>query len=106
MPPVEPTGVGAQQPFHARDQIGLGRFDREMKMIGHQAIRMDFPAGLAASLAKGFQPQLAILVILEDGLAAVAAVHHVVKCARIFNSEFAGHLRMLERSVALVMCKK
>ena len=31
LPPFEAAGVGAQKPFHARDQIRLGRLDHQMK---------------------------------------------------------------------------
>ena len=39
----------------------------------------------------GFNETTAIQVVLEEGFAAVAAVHHVVDRAGIFDAKFAGH---------------
>jgi len=38
MPAIEPAGVGAQEPFHADDQVGLGGFGRQLKVAIHQTI--------------------------------------------------------------------
>ena len=43
VPAVEAAGVGAQKPFHPGDEVGQRRFQNEMKMILHQAIRVDLP---------------------------------------------------------------
>src|SRR6266545_5137101 len=45
---VEPARVSAQKPFHARNQVGMGRFEHQVKMIRHEAIGMNLPARLAA----------------------------------------------------------
>jgi hypothetical protein len=47
MPAIEPSGVGAEEPFHARHQRGLGRLDDQMEVIGHQAVGMNLPFGLS-----------------------------------------------------------
>ena len=70
---VEP--ISAQQPVHPHHQIGLGRFDHQMKMVARQAIRMRPPAGLLTGLRQRLQQPLPILVILEDGRAPVAPIH-------------------------------
>ena len=62
-----------------------------MKMIRHQAIRMDLPTRLGARLPERFQKALPIRVIFENGFAAVAAIHDVVNRAWILDSELAGH---------------
>lgn len=36
---VEPPGVGAGEPLHPGHQVGLGRLDGRMKMIGRLGIR-------------------------------------------------------------------
>ncbi len=41
---VEPARVSAQKPFHARNQVRLGRFDHQVKMIRHEAVGMNLPA--------------------------------------------------------------
>ncbi len=91
VPPIEAAGVGPQQPFHARDQRGLRGLDDQMNMIGHQAIGMHLPKRLLAGFAQGPQKILVIRLALENRLAAVAAIHHVVDCAGILNSELSRH---------------
>ena len=36
MPAIEPSGVSAEEPFHARHQLGLGRLGDEVKVISHR----------------------------------------------------------------------
>ena len=93
MSPVEPAGVSAQKPFHSCDQIGLRRLNHQMKMIGHQTIRMHLPARLEAGLAQCAQESLAVGVILEDRLTAIPSVEDVIKGSRILDSQLARHER-------------
>jgi hypothetical protein len=57
--------------------------------------RVNPPAGLAARLAQRAQERLPVGVVLEDRLAAVAPVHHVVDRAGIFDAQRAGHPRIV-----------
>src|SRR5208337_906095 len=91
VPPVEPGRVGAQQPLHARDQIGLRRFHNQMKMVAHQTPGMHLPAGLAASLARRLREPSPVRLIPHDVLAPVPAVHHMINRAGIFQPELARH---------------
>jgi hypothetical protein len=52
---------------------------------------MDLPAGFAAGFAERLQELLPVVVIPEDGIAAVSPVHHVINCARIFHPQLACH---------------
>jgi hypothetical protein len=63
--PIIPLRAGAQEPFHAGDECGLGRLDDQVKMIGHQTPAVDQPAGFLTGLAQGLQEGLAVRVILE-----------------------------------------
>jgi len=49
------------------------------------------PASLGANGRQGFDERLAILIFLEDGFAAVAAVEDVIDCTGILDAKFAGH---------------
>jgi hypothetical protein len=91
VPPVEPSGVGAQKPFHARHQICPGCFHHQMKVIGHQTKGMDLPAGFAAGFPQRLDEPLPILLIPEYRFAPVAPVHYVINRTGIFHSELAGH---------------
>jgi hypothetical protein len=52
VPPVEARGIGAQEPFHAGYQVGFWRFNHQMKVIGHQAIRVQLPIGFIAAFTQ------------------------------------------------------
>ncbi len=52
---------------------------------------MDLPLRLGASLTEAVKESLAVLVIGEDGLAAIAAVHDVIDGTRIFQAQLACH---------------
>ena len=60
-------------------------------MIGHEAIGMNLPTGLDAGLTQRSQEALAVSVILENGFAAVAAIHDVIDRARILDSQLPSH---------------
>jgi hypothetical protein len=57
-----------------------------MKMIPHQTPRLHLPARLDANLPERFQKPLPIRVILENLLAPIPAIHHVINRAGIFHS--------------------
>ncbi len=101
MPSVEPGGVGAQKPRHARDQVSLGRLDHQMKMISHQAEGVDLPIRFGAGLTQGFKKPFPIPVIVEDGFAPVPAIHHMVDCAFVFNTQMARHARGIQQTCKL-----
>ena len=90
VPPVEARGVSAEEPLHARDQIGLGRFHDQMKMIVHETIGMHLPVGLGARLRQRLQEQLLILLRLEDRLAAVPPVEEVIDRTAYSTRSFLG----------------
>jgi hypothetical protein len=66
---------------------------------------MDLSGGLGACLGQGLQEAAAVEVVLEDGFAAVAAVHDVIDGARIFDAEFASHAGKLAAAAGRVKCK-
>ena len=62
-----------------------------MKMIRHEDVGVDLPAGLGASLGEGFDEALVIRLVQADRFAPVAAIHDVVNRTEIFDSQLAGH---------------
>jgi hypothetical protein len=62
-----------------------------MKMIRHEDVGVNLPAGLAARLTQRLDEALLIRVVFEDGFAPVPAIHDVVNRARILDSQLAGH---------------
>ena len=63
----------------------------EVDVIGHQAIGVNLPAGLGASLPQRRKEKFPVLIILEDGFPPVSAIHHVIYRAGILDSQLARH---------------
>ena len=82
---VEADGVGAEEPFHGRNEIGLRCFEGEVKMVWHEAEGMQQPAGFGAGFIESVEKELAILVAAKDWLSAITAVHEVITRAGEFN---------------------
>ena len=88
---IESTGVGAQQPLHPGNQVGLGGLDHQVKVVGHQAERVHLPVGLGTALAQGFQETLPVSIVLEDGIPPIPTIHHMINGSFIFDSQLARH---------------
>jgi hypothetical protein len=91
VPVIHANGVSAQQPSHPRHQVGFRRLDYQMKMIAHEAIRMNLKAGFLTRLRQGFQEILTIHIVQENVLAAISAAHEVVDGPLILHSHFTRH---------------
>jgi hypothetical protein len=88
---IEAYSVGAEQPFHAGDQIRLRSLDHEMKMIGQQAIGMDPPARLLACLAKSREESPVIVLVRENRFTAIASIDQVVTGSGNLNAQWPRH---------------
>ena len=75
---VTGAGVGAEAPFYADDEIGLGRFGHEMKMITHETPRMELPTGFLAGFTEAVEEPAAIRIVVEGGFTPVPTIHQVV----------------------------
>src|SRR5688572_32983664 len=62
-----------------------------MEVVGHETEGVDLPAGPGAALSKRFEKGFPVVIILEDGLAAVAAAHDMINRALILNAQLACH---------------
>ena len=67
---------------------------RQMKVIRHEAIRVDLPAGLGADLRQGFHKAPPVRVVVEDRFPPVALIHDVVNGPGILNCQLARHTSM------------
>lgn len=83
---IEARGVGAEQPFHAGPEVRARGFDDEMKMIGHEHVGVDVPAGFRAGFAQRGQKTPAIQVVAKNGFPATTPVHDVIDGARILDA--------------------
>jgi len=106
MTPIKSLGVGSEEPFHSKSEVGLGRFQDEMKMIRHQTVGMCLPTRLHTGLLKSAQKLYPVSFVPEYRFTSISATGYMIKCAFIFNSEGAGHalklsLNGLERQALL-----
>jgi hypothetical protein len=71
-------------------------------MIAHQAIGVHLPARLLAGFGEGPQETPAILVIRENRLASIAAIHDMVDGPRILYTQLAGHGASYQKPASFV----
>jgi hypothetical protein len=62
-----------------------------LAMIAHQTVSVHLPAGLAASLPKGKEKLLPILLIQENKLTPITAAHQVIASSCILNAQWSSH---------------
>jgi len=91
VPVVEPNGVGAEQPTHFLDQIRIGGLYDQVKVIAHQAIAVELPAGLLTRCGQSVEEVLPVNVIQENVLRAISSAYHMVNGTGELNADFARH---------------
>ena len=62
-----------------------------MKMVGHQDLDMNLPAGAGTALGEEFEEGPPIGVVLEDRFATIATVEQVVDGTGILEPKLAWH---------------
>src|SRR5579864_436497 len=72
-------------------QIAARRFDQQVKVVAHETPGVNLPIGLLTGFPQGRKVQVAVIVVSEDWLAPIAAIHHVVNCPCVLNSQLARH---------------
>ena len=93
VPPLEASSIGAEKPFHPSHQRRLRRLDQQMKMVGHQTIRMHLPSTPDTRFPQRLHKALPVAIILEDRFASITTIHHVIDRSGILDSQFARHDR-------------
>jgi hypothetical protein len=66
---------------------------------------VNLPVGLGANLGERLDEALAIRLVQEDWLAQVTAIHDVVDCAGILDSQLAGYDPKVARAALLINIK-
>jgi hypothetical protein len=89
---VETAGICAEQPLHAGNEIGFGSFDNEVEMVWHEAIGVDLPGSFFAGGGESFDEGVAVVVVEENGFAAISTIEDVVDGAGVFDAKGAGHV--------------
>ncbi|MDA1276386.1 MAG: hypothetical protein O2960_20405 [Verrucomicrobia bacterium] len=85
-----------KKPFHPRNEIPSWRLDDNVKVVVHQAKRVDMPGGLLSSLAESLEKALSIDVVRKNRLATVFAVHHMANGSGKFYALWSRHTLQLQ----------
>ena len=78
--------VAGEKRLHAAGEIGLGRLENDVQVIGHDGERVNTPGTPNGGSTEVFLEPIAVDVIAYDVLTAVAAGHEVVDCVRILEA--------------------
>jgi hypothetical protein len=86
------SGVGHEQPLHPSAQVAVGlRTDHQVKMVGHQTVPQHIHGKPSAGVNDGLDESVVVTGLTEDGLAAVAAIEHVIPHAAHRGSGSSRH---------------
>lgn len=68
---IQANGVGAEQPAHTFHKVWRGGLCDEVKMISHQAVGMDLPAGLLTRFCQRFEEFPPVNIVEENVFTAI-----------------------------------
>ena len=78
----------------------------QVEMVSHQTPGVDLPIGLGAGFGKGLKETPTAQIVVENGFAAVAPVHHVVDGSWILDTQLATHAPAVGDALTAVKCYK
>jgi len=87
---VEVLGVEAIEVPHAPRQITFRGLEQEV--VRHQAIGRYAQVPGFRGYPEEFNRPYVVLLVLEDGFTPPAAVHGMIPCIRVFDSQRSGHI--------------
>ena len=91
MAAVETLRINAVQLSHAVRKVGIRSFDDDVVVVGHLAVGMAAPVEPLANLLEQRLPVLAVAVVVEDILTAIASRCHVVEGTGEIDAKRPGH---------------
>ncbi len=84
---VEELCVDSIQLPHTEGEVAIRRLDKDMVMVGHEAVGVTDPIIPFVDVLEGVQEVQAVLVVLEDGLLLVTAGSYVINSTGVFDAE-------------------
>jgi hypothetical protein len=90
MPVIEPDRISALPPSHAGHQVGFRRFQHQVRVVGHQAVRRHLPVGLLTGLGQSLDEIVPVNIVQVNAPAPVASAHHVIQRAAVLDAPLAG----------------
>ena len=98
VPFVEELGIHSVQLSHAEGKITVGGLDKEVIMVGHEAVGVADPVVAFIDVLEGVQELEPILVGLENGLPLIAPGGDMIDGTGVFDSEGPGHERRISEA--------
>ena len=86
-----PVGIGREQQLHTPGEVGSGRFEHQVEMIGHQHEGVEDPPRTMNCLLQPAEQPLPVRVVANNVLPGVAAGHDVVNRISILDTKAARH---------------
>ena len=86
VPSCRGVGVRRQEALHASRQVGLGRLQHQVQMIGQDHEREDLPRRAVDAPRQLIHEPLAVVVVADDVLAAVSTGHDMVDRAGVLDA--------------------
>jgi hypothetical protein len=88
---IESLGIDAVQLPHAYRKISVGRINKQMVMIVHQAVGMADPVVSMGNIRKGIQEDLSVLVVSENCLSLISSASDVIDSSWKFYTQWTCH---------------
>jgi hypothetical protein len=103
MAAIGQLGVDAVELAHPPGEVGIGRLDDNVIMVGHLAVGVAAPVESAADLAQHHKPIRPVLIVAIDRLAPITARGHMIEPASELDTQRSRHTA--ERSSEMPDCK-
>ena len=91
MSAVEPLGIDAVELAHAAREIGLGRLDDQMVVVGHLAPDVTAPTEPLAHDGEDVEESAPVVVVEEDVVTRVAPRGEMIERAGKFDPQGPSH---------------
>ena len=101
MPPIETLRIDPVDLAHQRRQIGPARMQHKVVVIAHQAVGQQLRIEPPQAVRDEVEQASAVVVVNKDVLPPVAARGYVVRGARKFDAQGAGHRASLRAEWAI-----
>src|SRR5271157_6511659 len=91
MPLRVPVGVTGDEVLHAPRQVGLGRTEEKVEVVGHERETPQVSTKPPDRLLRSLEQPPVVTLVLEDGPPLVATGHQVMSRAGVLDPQWSGH---------------
>jgi hypothetical protein len=91
MAPVEVRRIHAVQSMHSLRQVSPRRVEEQVKVVRHQAVLPKAPPIATKRSVLQYKEEIPVVIVVIDGLAAVASRRHVIEAAGELEARWSRH---------------